>query len=178
VQTANSVQAVAIVVFAVIASVLVRKGRTDPNLPTLQPRQRIRPITLEWLDPLLAIIVVGPLLGHELNLSAWHIIAALVGASVGIPIGILRSRVQFVRGIASTKSVVLTRSNAEYALLALLIILRSAQDFMRQSHSASITILFAALLALPIGESCARSYSITEKYRASIGDLPAADSST
>jgi ABC-type nitrate/sulfonate/bicarbonate transport system permease component len=89
VQTANSVQAVAIVLFAVVASMLVRKGRTDPNISTLQPRQRIRPITLEWLDPLLAVIVVGPLLGHEINLSAWHVVAALVGATIGVPIGIL-----------------------------------------------------------------------------------------
>jgi hypothetical protein len=176
-QTANSVQAVAIVLFAVIASTLVRQGRTDPNIPSLQPRQRIRPITLEWLDPVLAVIVVGPLLAHEINLSVWHSLAAVVGAVAGIPIGLLRSRVQFVRAIASTKSVVLTRSNAEYALVVLLIVLRSAQDFLRQSHSVSITILFAALLALPIGESSARSISITGKYRASLGDLPAADSS-
>jgi hypothetical protein len=176
-KTANSIQAVAIVLFAVFASTLVRKGRTDPNIPSLQPRQRIRPITLEWLDPVLAIIVVGPLLGHELRLSVWHVVAAVLGASIGIPIGWLRSRVQFVRAIASTKSVVLTRSNAEYALVVLLVVLRSAQDFLSKSHSALITIVFAALLALPIGESVARSVSITNKYHASLGELPAADSS-
>jgi len=177
-KTANSVQAVAIIVFAVIASTLVRKGRTDPNIASLAPRQRIRPITLEWLDPLLAIIVVGPLLAHELHFSLWHAAAAAVGASIGIPIGLLRSRVQFVRAIASTKSVVLTRSNAEYALVVLLVVLRSAQDFLSKSHSSLVTILFAALLALPIGESCARSVSITSKYNVSLGELPAAGSST
>src|ERR1039458_10668914 len=72
------------------------------------------------LDPLLAIVVVGPVLAHELNLNTWHVLAGVIGISVGIPIELLRSRVQFVRAIKSSQSVVLTRSRAEYALVILL----------------------------------------------------------
>jgi hypothetical protein len=169
-QTENSVQLIVIVVFAVIASVLVRKGRSDPAAAFLQPRQRIRPLALELLDPLLTVIVVGPVLAHELNLNGWHVLAGVVGLSMGIPIGILRSRVQFVRAIKSSKSVVLTRSSAEYALVVLLVIIRSGENTVRQSHTTSVTVLVALLLALPIGESVARSTSIFSKYRNSLDE--------
>jgi len=172
VQSENSVQLIVIVLFAVVASTLVRKGRADPAAKDLQPRQRIRPLALEYLDPLLAIIVVGPVLAHELTLDSWHVLAALIGASAGIPIGVLRSRVQFVRAIKRTKSVVLTRSRAEYALVILLVILRSAEGSIRQSSSTLVTLLVAMLLALPIGESCARTVSIVQKYRQSVTESP------
>jgi hypothetical protein len=171
-QTENSVQLVALIVFAVTASRLVRKGRADPQAVYLLPRQRIRPLALEVIDPVMSIIVVGPLLAHELNVSVWHVIVGLVGASLGVPIGLLRSRVQFVRAIRSSTSVVLTRSRAEYLLLALLIVLRSAQDAIHNVHTSSITLLFAGLLALPVGESFARSLSIVSKYRTSLGEAP------
>jgi hypothetical protein len=172
VQTANSVQLVFVVLFAIIASALVRKGRADPLAANLPPRQRIRPILLEMLDPLLAVVVVGPVLAHELNLNTWHVLAGLIGISVGIPIGLLRSRVQFVHAIKSSQSVVLTRSRAEYALVILLVILRSSEDSIRQNHTTSITLLLAMLLALPIGESFARSVSMVNKYHTSTAESP------
>ena len=172
-QTENSVQVVAFIVFALVASSLVRKGRADPQAQYLLPRQRIRPLALEMIDPVMSIIVVGPLLAHELNVSTWHVIVGLLGASIGVPIGLLRSRVQFVRAVKVSTSVVLTRSRAEYGLIALLIVLRSAQDAIHNVHSSSVTLLFAGLLALPIGESFARSISIVGKYRNSVGESPA-----
>jgi hypothetical protein len=135
-------------------------------------RQRIRPLLLEVLDPILAVIVVGPVLAHELNINTWHVLVGLVGLTIGVPIGLLRSRVQFVRAIKSSQSVVLTRSNAEYALIAVLVVLRVAQDSIRDVHSSTLTLLFAALLALPIGESVARSTSMVEKYRNSPDESP------
>lgn len=171
-QTENSIQLVAIIFFAVLASRLVRKGRSDPAAVYLQPRQRIRPLLLELIDPVLALIVVGPVLAHELNLNTWHVLAGLLGLSLGIPIGVLRSRVQYVRAIKSSKSVVLTRSRAEYALIVVLLILRSGEDVIRQNHTTALTLLFAMLLALPVGESCARSLSILGKYQRSLDGTP------
>jgi len=164
-QAENSVQTVLILVFLVVASSLVRKGRSDPLTASLPARQRIRPVLLEMLDPLLAIVVVGPVLAHELNVDAWHVLAGAVGLAAGIPIGLLRSKVQYVRAIKSSKSVVLTRSRAEYALIVVLVILRSSESSIRQNHTTSVTLLFATLLSLPIGESFARSISMVRKYR-------------
>jgi hypothetical protein len=168
----NSAQLVILLVLLLISSSLVRKGRTDPLSSTLQPRQRIRPLTLEWLDPVMAMIVVGPVLAHELNLNAWHMLAGLVGISLGIPIGLLRSRVQFVRAVPTSKSVVLTRSRAEYLLVILLAVLRTAENTIRQNHSILLTLLLAALLSLPVGESITRSISITSKYQSSVRESP------
>jgi hypothetical protein len=168
----NSAQLVILLVLLLISSSLVRKGRADPLSSTLQPRQRIRPLTLEWLDPVMAIIVVGPVLAHELNLSAWHMLTGLAGISLGIPIGLLRSRVQFVRAVPTSKSVVLTRSRAEYLLVILLAVLRTAENTIRQNHSTLLTLLLAALLSLPVGESITRSISITSKYQSSVGESP------
>lgn len=171
-QAENSVQSVLILLFLVVALSLVRKGRLDTKGATLPPRQRIRPVILEILDPMLAIIVVGPVLAHELNVDTWHVLAGLVGVGAGVPIGLLRSRVQYVRAIKSSKSVVLVRSRAEYALIFLLVILRSSESSIRQNHSTSVTLLFALLLALPIGESCARTFSMVKKYRSETAETP------
>lgn len=170
-QTEYDVQLVFTLLFLVVAFSLVRKSRSDTRAATLPPRQRIRPVLLEMLDPLLAIIVVGPVLAHELNVDAWHVLAGLVGMLTGVPIGLLRSRVQYVRAIKSAKSVVLVRSRAEYALIFLLVILRSSESSIQQNHSTSLTLLFALLLALPIGESCARTLSMVKKYRTKLSIL-------
>jgi hypothetical protein len=171
-QTEYSVQTVLILLFMVAAASLVRKGRADTKAATLAPRQRVRPVLLEMLDPLLAIIVVGPVLAHELNVDTWHVLAGLVGVGAGIPIGLVRSRVQYVRAMKSAKSVVLVRSRAEYALILLLVLLRSSESSIRGNHSTSVTLLFALLLALPIGESCARTLSMVNKYRNETVEAP------
>ena len=171
-KTENSAQSIILLVFLLISWSLVRKGRSDPLAKTLYPRQRIRPLSLEWLDPLMAIVVVGPILLHELNLSAWHMLAGLVGISLGMPIGLLRSRVQFVRAVPMSKSVVLTRSRAEYSLVILLAVLRSAESTNLQSHSTMLTLLLAAMLSLPVGESITRSVSLTSKYQTSVSESP------
>ncbi|HUY16840.1 MAG TPA: hypothetical protein VMV11_04675, partial [Acidimicrobiales bacterium] len=171
-QAEYSVQTVLTLLFLVAAFFLVRKGRSETKGTMLLPRQRIRPVLLEMLDPLLAFIVVGPVLAHELNVDTWHVLAGLLGVGAGVPIGLLRSRVQYVRAIRRSKSVVLVRSRAEYALIFLLVILRSSESSIRQNHSTSVTLLFALLLALPIGESCARTFSMVVKYRNETVETP------
>jgi hypothetical protein len=171
-QAENSAQLIILIVFVVISSSLVRRGRADPMAASLQPRQRIRPLTLEWLDPLMAMVVVGPVLLHELNINDWHLLAGLVGISVGVPIGLLRARVQFVRAVPTSKSVVLTRSRAEYSLVILLAVLRSAESSIRQHHSMLLTLVLAGLLSLPVGESVTRSVSITSRYQRSVAESP------
>ena len=171
-QSTDGAQSIIFLVLLVVSASLVRKGRADPAASTLAPRQRIRPLALEWLDPVLALVVVGPVLWHELTLSAVHVGAGILGLLLGCPVGVLRSRIQFVRAIESTKSVVLTRSNAEYALVILLVILRSAESSIERQHGAGITFLLTVLLAFAFGESATRSAAITQKYRKSVEEQP------
>lgn len=121
----------------------------------------------------MAAVVVGPVLLHELSLNEWHMLAGLTGISAGVPIGFARSRAQYVRAIPLSKSVVLTRSRAEYLLILLLAALRSAESAIRHSHSTLLTLALAGLLSLPVGESVARSVSITNKYQNAVNESPA-----
>jgi hypothetical protein len=165
-QVVASIQVVFFILFAVIASSLVRQGRRDPATVTLAPRQRIRPLTLEYLDVVITAVVVGPLLVRVIYLNPWNLPLALVGAAIGIPVGLLRSKVQYVRAIKATKSVVLTRSAAEYAVVVLLVIIRSVESSVDKSTSGALIAIAALLLGFPIGESSARSRSIIQKYQA------------
>lgn len=171
-QATDGAQSIFFLVLIVISASLVRKGRSDPASATLAPRQRVRPLALEWLDPVLALVVVGPVLWHELTLSVAHVGAGILGLVLGYPVGVLRARIQFVRAVTPTKSVVLTRSNAEYALVILLIILRSAESSIERQHGAGVTFLLTVLLAFAFGESAARSIAITQRYRQSAEEQP------
>ncbi len=149
----------------VAAALLVRKGRLHPAAKDLEPRQRIRPLALELLDPLIAVALVGPLLWHELAKGVSYVGMALLGAAVGVAIGVLRARVMFVRALPQSRSVILTRSTAEYLLLGLLFVLKLSEDAIDRVHSGPFTLVLTALLALAVVESFGRSIAITLTYR-------------
>lgn len=73
----------------------------------------------------------------------------------------------FVRALPQSRSVILTRSTAEYLLLGVLVVLRSSENAISRVHSRSLTAVLSALLALALVESVTRSIAITVKYRRS-----------
>jgi len=166
-QSSGPVQTTLLLALLVVAAVLVRKGRNDPASMGLVKRQRIRPLALEWIDPAIAAVVVGSLLWRYLTTDIAHVGMGVLGAAIGVPIGLLRARVQFVRALPQSTSVILTRSTAEYLLLGLLIILKLTENAVSRVHSLPITLVLTALLALAVTESIARSIAITLKYRTS-----------
>jgi len=78
-QTTSGTQTTLFLVLVVIAAVLVRKGRSDPAAKDLEKRQRIRPLVLEWLEPVIAAVVVGDLLRHELMKDVVNVVAGAGG---------------------------------------------------------------------------------------------------
>jgi hypothetical protein len=162
-----------LVLFGLIlaSAILVRKGRLDPAAQSLERRQRIRPLPLEWLDPLIAVVLIGSTLWDTVFTSLTHVGVALLGAAIGVPIGLARARVVFVRALPSSKSVVLTRSTAEYLLLALLLCLRLGGSTIARSHSKAGLYVLGALLGLAVAESVARSVAITLRYRNSANEI-------
>jgi len=156
-----------VVLYAVIvaAAILVRKGRLDPAANDLERRQRIRPLLLEWLDPVIAVVLVGSTVWTTAFPNVAHGGVSLLGAAVGIPIGLARARVMFVRALPGSKSVVLTRSTTEYLLLGLLLCLRLGGNAIARAHSTGGIYALAALLGLAVAESVARSAAITIRYR-------------
>jgi MYXO-CTERM domain-containing protein len=53
-QSSSPGQTALLVAVLLVAAVLVRRGRNDPASKDLGKRQRIRPLALEWLDPVIA----------------------------------------------------------------------------------------------------------------------------
>ena len=151
----------------VAISILVRRGRLQSRHSVLAPRERIRPLAITLLDPVISVIIIGPFVAHFVRSSSLHLLAALVGAAVGVAIGYWRARVMFVRSIRATRSVVLRRSGLEYALVAVLIVLRTLEGSIDRSHSAVALSGLTALASLALVEAIARSSFIVERYRRS-----------
>lgn len=151
----------------VAISILVRRGRLQSRHSVLAPRERIRPLAITLLDPVISVIIIGPFVVHFVRSSSLHLLAALVGATVGVAIGYWRARIMFVRSIRATRSVVLRRSGLEYALVAVLIVLRTLEGSIDRSHSVIALSGLTALASLALVEAIARSSFIVERYRRS-----------
>jgi len=164
----NSFETLVLLALIVAAAMLVRKGRLDPAAQSLDRRQRVRPLPLEWLDPVIAVVLVGSTVWSTAFPNLAHVGVALLGAVIGIPIGLARARVMFVRALPSSKSVILTRSTTEYLLLGLLLCLRLGGNAIARSHSHAGVYVLAALLGLAMAESLARAIAITIRYRNSV----------
>ena len=166
-QSSNPVIGFITLAALVAISILVRRGRLQSRRSVLAPRERIRPLAITLLDPLISVIIIGPFVVHFVRSSSIHLLAALVGGAVGVAIGYWRARVMFVRSLRATRSVVLRRSGLEYALVAVLIVLRTLEGSIDRSHSSLALSALTALASLALVEAIARSLFIVERYRQS-----------
>jgi hypothetical protein len=155
---------VVVVVALVVISRLVRRGRLQSRTANLVPGERIRPLAITLLDPLISVMVIGQLVWHLVSQSTMHVLAAVVGSILGVIIGDARARVMFVRAIKSTRSIVLRRSGLEYGLLAVLIALRSAEGTIEHSSSSLAKSVVTGLATLALVEAIARSGFIVKRY--------------
>lgn len=163
-QSSSPVIAFITVGVAVTISVLVRQGRRQSRSTTLAPRQRIRPLAITLLDPVISVVIIGPFVWHFVAHSQEHLVAAMVGGIVGIAIGYARARVMFVRAIKETTSVVLRRSGVEYGLVVVLVVLRTAQGSVERSSSSLAQSLVTGVAGLALIEAVSRSAFIVRRY--------------
>lgn len=154
----------------VTISRLVRKGRLQSRASQLAPRERIRPLAITLLDPVISVLIIGQFLGHLVAHSSVHLIVAVLGALLGVGIGYVRARIMFVRAIKATRSIVLRRSGLEYGLVAILILLRSTEGSIERSASSVAQSALTALAALALVEAIARSSFIVKRYLDSPSD--------
>ena len=101
----------------VVIMVLTRRGRMNTSNVPLDKGERIRPLLITLLDPVVSLVIIGPIFWHLTTTNVEHLILAVVGGVIGVGIAWARARVMFVRAVHATKSVILRRSGAEYALL-------------------------------------------------------------
>jgi hypothetical protein len=153
-----------VLVVLVVIIILRRRGISQTPQGSLNKGERQRPILITWLDPLVSILFVGSVLWGLMTRNYAHAGAAVIGALVGIPIGLARARVMYVRAVRETKSIILRRSPAEYALLAVLLAIRLSANSIANLHNSFATYALTAVLALGIAESITRAGAIVWRY--------------
>jgi hypothetical protein len=163
--------AISILVLIVIV-VLVRRGRVTSSKVSLAKGERVRPLAITLLDPLVSVVIIGPIFWHLASTNLDHVAYAVVGAVVGIGIGWARARVMFVRAMRASKNVVLRRSGVEYGLLSLLIVLRLIESSIKHDRVGFQTVVLTVLISLAVVESFARSLFILQRYLNDKGDAP------
>ena len=154
-----------VLVLLVVIAVMRNRGVRQNRGMVLNKGERLRPVAITMLDPVISIILVGTVLWSLMMRSDGHVAAAFVGAAAGIPIGLARARVMYVRAVITAKSVVFRPSAMEYGLLALLLALRIAEDSISHLHNAVATYALTALIALAVAESITRAAAIYLRYR-------------
>jgi hypothetical protein len=153
-----------VLVFLVVIGILRNRSIRANRDIVLQKGERLRPIMITLLDPVISVFLIGTVLWSLMTRSDGHFVAVLVGAAIGIPIGMARARVQYVRAVGTAKCVVFRRSPAEYGLLGLLLVLRIAEDSITNLHNGFASYAIAAGAALAVAESIARSAAIAIRY--------------
>ncbi len=154
-----------LVLIALVAVVfLVRQGRLQSRSANLNRGERMRPLAITCIDPLISLVIIGPLLWRLVSASGANTVAAIGGAVAGLVIGYFRARVMFVRAEKRSFSVVLKRSGVEYALVFVLIVLRSIEGRLEIDHVSTATVVVSALAALGLVEAFARAGFIIGRY--------------
>lgn len=132
---------------------------------TLANGERLRPIAITLLDPAISLLIVGPIFVRLVTLNVLHLVIAVVGGLVGLVVGYARARVMFVRAVRDLRSVVLQRHGLEYALVVMLVVVRSLEQQVSRDHSNGLSLLYAGLVALGVVEAIARTAFLYERYR-------------
>jgi hypothetical protein len=148
----------------VVISVLTRRGRLNTSNVPLDKGERIRPLLITLLDPVVSLVIIGPIFWHLTTTNVEHLFLAVVGGVIGVGIAWARARVMFVRAVHATKSVILRRSGAEYALLGLLIVLRLVEGSVKHERVGVESLILTGLISLAVCEPIARSTFIVLKY--------------
>jgi hypothetical protein len=162
----NGSGASSFVVLAVLVAimVLVRRGRMNTAQVPLAKGERIRPLLITLLDPVVSLVIIGPIFWHLTTTNVEHVSLAAAGGVVGVVIAWARARVMFVRAVHATKSVILRRSGAEYALLGLIIVLRLVEGSVKHDRVGVQSLILTALISLAIFEPIGRSTFVVIKY--------------
>jgi hypothetical protein len=164
VQHSSSNETYLVLGILIVIMILRRRGISQTPTGSLNKGERQRPILITWLDPLTSILFVGSVLWSLMTRNYAHFGAAIVGALAGVPIGIARARVMYVRAVPAAKCIILRRSPVEYALLAVLLALRLSANSIASMHSSVATYALTAFIALGVVESIVRASAIVWRY--------------
>ncbi len=169
--TLQIVDWVILAVLIIIIFALARRGRTVRKEITPPQGQRVRPIALELLEPILEFVIIGVVLWRDLTTDIWHIIVGLIAIVPGIALGYFRAREYYVRALPEYKAVIVRYSSVGIVLLVIIIALRIfAESTERMQIPYWVTLIVTGLLIIILAESFARVGIMYRWYRRDIGE--------
>lgn len=170
-ESLTSVERISSIIVLVLVVLIVRENRrgakvvkSDPSIQ-LQSAQRFRTLTMQMLEPLLALVVVGSLLVSDLERSPAHAIVAVVGGIVGYAFGAYRARTTYVSAVPAHKGVILRYSLESFAALGLLIVIKLVAEQNLLPDGDIFRVIIATLLGFLLVETFARVITLLRYYR-------------
>lgn len=130
----------------------------------MAPGERIRPLAITLLDPVVSVVIIGQFILHFANATPLRVSAMALGGVVGVVVGYARARVMFVRAIKATTSIVLRRSGLEYGLVSILVVLRLVEGSIEHAQSTLAVAGVTGLAVLAAVEAVARAGFIVRLY--------------
>lgn len=159
------------ILLLVLLALIVRESRrgtqaikSDPSVH-LQSNERFRTLTMQMLEPLFALVVVGSLLLTDLERSPTHAAVAVVGGIAGYAFGVYRARSTYVASVPAHKGVILRYSVETFVALGLLIVIKVVAEQDLLPDGGIFRVIIAGLLAFLLVESCARVITLISSYR-------------
>lgn len=155
-----------LLLFGLLVAIVILRRRSigvQGQFP-LERGERLRLMAMEWMEPVLGLIVVCLVLYDELSEGTAHWIAAAVGVVVGVIVGVFRAKLIYVRSEPAAGAVVLRRNRVEYVALAVLLVVNIFAESVKQT-SGWLSLLVTAALVLMVAESFTRVTWTTIRYR-------------
>ncbi len=167
----TTAEAIAVLVGTVALVVAAGRWRRAASSASLAGGERLRPLALLAIEPVIYVVLVAGLLADELSESAAHLVAVLVGAAGGAFLGRYRARIMYVRADAARRAIVVRRSAAEYAALAVLVVLEIGRGQLQDKADRldhPLSLLLTALIGFALSEALVRIGIMAARYRREI----------
>jgi hypothetical protein len=138
------------------------------NVPMVK-KERVRPLGMEFTEPIIELWVVALLLWNEISTDPLHLLVGIIGIIPGLFVGIFRARVMFVRAIPEYKAVVMRRSWIETVLVLAIIAVKLVTEFLPNSVYW-LSLVITLLLVATVAESFTRVIRTVFLYRADVAE--------
>lgn len=155
-----------VVVIALAIVMLAFRGQAAAvrkNVPMVKG-ERVRPLGMEFTEPLLEVAVIALLLWSDLSGGWDHWLVGALGIIPGYFIGRYRARIMYVRAVKEYKSVVMRRSQAEYIAVAVVVAIKMLGENLPVNNPATSLIISFALITV-VSESIFRVLKVASLYK-------------
>ncbi|MGY1673230.1 hypothetical protein [Geodermatophilus sp. SYSU D00710] len=135
-------------------------------------RERAVRLQQQWLEPLVAVVLVAGVLAKDVAAGSAHLVALAIGGVVGAVLGVLRARYLLGRAHRVGNRLVLERNWQEMLLLVVLVVLQMAQRELSTESTSVLGLVSTALLSAGVVESVARVAYLTARARSATTQDP------